>query len=254
MKHIALLLGCLIVIASSAIQGMSQWNTRTGARVPQLVAAPLKITTPAITRSAKGWTRQPLVQVENVSTKPIEYLTIEVTLPGVTDQFMLAFGKQPGKPFDHNIKALQPGAKIDLSVDQNACELMKQRLREMDARSLAGERATTKINGVIFNDETAWFNGLPHVMEPNNPLRWKVVRNTSLASSPSDSPAFSFLKVGARENSNIICWEILGTGYVDCCGVLQATQIMVKGTGDWTPEDIETECCRWRVAIECFPV
>ncbi len=185
-------------------------------------------------------------------SKPIEYLTIEVTLPGVTDHFMLAFGKQPGKPVDNNIQALQPGAKINLNVDQHACELMKKRLREMDARALSGDHATTKINGVIFNDETAWFNGLPHVMEPNNPLVWNVVRNTSKASAQTDSPAFSFLKVGARENSNIICWEILGTYYVDCCGIPQASLFMLKGTGDWSPERHEEACCEWVAAIECI--
>jgi len=257
MKYTALLLGCLIVIATSALQGMSQWNTRTGARGQQLVAAPLNITTPAINarttgtdRSGEGWVSQPLVQVENVSNKPIEYLTIQITLPGMTDSFMLAYGKQPGKPADNSIQALQPGQKIDLIVDQHACELMKKRLRKMDTRTLAGIQATAKINGVIFNDETAWFNGLPHVMEPKNPLNWRNTR----ASAATDSPAFNFLKVGLRENSAIVCWEILGTYYVDCCGIQQASLLMVKGTGDWSPERHTDECCDWVAAVECNPL
>lgn len=117
----------------------------------------------------------------------------------------------------------------------------------------AGNQATAKINGVISNDETAWFYGLLHVMEPNNPLMWNVVRNTSTALAATDSPAFNFLKVGLRENSIIICWTILGTGYADCCGIQQATVAIVKGTGDWLPERHNEECCNWTAAVECNP-
>jgi hypothetical protein len=249
MKYTALLLGCLIVIAASALQGMAQWSAITRTRGPQLVPTPLNITTPAINARAtrSGWLSQPLVQVENVSNKPIEYLTIEIKLPGVTDSFMLAYGKQPGKPADNNIQALQPGQKINLIVDQHACELKKKRLREIDTRALNGNQATAKINGVIFNDETAWFNGLPHVMEPNNPLVWNVARNTASA----ESPAFKFLKAGLREESIIICWTIMQTNYVDCCGIQQASVFMVKGTGDWSPERHNEECCNWTAAVEC---
>jgi hypothetical protein len=253
MKYTALLLGCLIVIAASALQGRSQLNIRTGASGPQLVAAPLNITTPAIkARSAESWLSQPLVQVENVSNKSIEYLTIEVTVPGMTESFMLAYGKQPGKPANNSIQALQPGQKINIVVDQHACELKKKRLREIDTRTLNGIQATAKINGVIFNDETAWFYGLPHVMEPNNPLRWNVVGAST--ASATNSPAFKFLKVGLRESSPIVCWTIIGSGYVDCCGIQQATVFMVKGTGDWSPERHDEECCDWVAAVECNPV
>jgi hypothetical protein len=105
MKYTALLLGCLIVIATSPLQGMSQWDTRTGARVPQLVAAPLNI-----------------------------------------------------------------------------------------------------------------------------------------------------LKVGFQESSAIVCWEILGTYYVDCCGIPQASLFMLKGTGDWSPERHVEQCCEWVAAVECIPL
>lgn len=264
MKHAGLLLGCLIVITSSALQALPQSRTRTGAVAPELVAEPIKVTTPTINarttrtdRSARGWLSQPLVQVENVSNKTIEYLTIEVKLPDVIDPFMLAFGQQPGKPAANNVHALQPGAKINLSVDQHACDLMQKRLREIDGRWLGGNHPATKINGVVFNDQTAWFNGLPHAMEPNNPLRWTVVRRTSRASAPNDWPMFSFLKVGLRGNRNsesnqTICWEILGTDFVDCCGIQQAFTLMYKGSGEWEPLDHFTECCFWREAVPCF--
>lgn len=251
MKYAGLLLGCLIVVSASTLQAMAQSRSK-------LVPAPLKVTTPAINaqRSAKAWLSQPLVQVENVSNKPIEYLTIEAMLPGVTEPFMLAFGRQPGKPADNNGPALQPGAKINLSVDQHVCDVIKKSLLKIDARSLNGNHAITKISGVVFNDQTAWFSGLPHVMEPNNPLRWNVVRSTTRASKSNDSPMFSFLKVGLRSNANtepspVVCWEILGTDFVDCCGTLYPFTLMFKGSGEWEPLDHVTSCCTWREAVEC---
>lgn len=250
MKYAGLLLGCIIAITASALPAMAQSRT----------SSPLKVTTLTInartTRTAKAWLPQPLVQVENVSNKTVEYLTIEATLPGVTEPFMLAYGRQPGKPADNNAQVLQPGAKIDLSVDQHSCDVIKKSLLNVDARSLSGNHATIKISGVVFNDQTAWLNGLPHVMEPNNPLRWNVVRNTSKTATLNDSPMFSFLNVGLRENSNakanrIICWEILSTDFIDCCGIQYPFTLMAKGSGEWEPLDHVTSCCTWREPIEC---
>ena len=257
MKHAGLLLGCLIVITASALQAMPQSRNTTGAVGPQLIAPPLKVTTPAIDRrSARGWLTQTIVQVENVTNKPIEYLTIEASLPGATAPFMLAYGQQPGKPAANTVVLLQPGTKINLNVDQNTCELTKKRLLEINPRSLAGNHATVRINGVIFNDQTAWFDGLPHVMEPNNPLHWNVVRSTA-AATPTDSPVFGFLKVGFRENSNAspnyeLCWERWGTEWVDCCGLQQASAIMVQALGGiWEPVYMGSGCCEWVKQVGC---
>jgi hypothetical protein len=251
MKNAGLFLGCLLVITASALQGMAQSRS-------QVVPEPLKVTTPTINaqRSARAWLSQPLVQVENVSNKPIEYLTIQVALPGVAEPFMLAYGQQPGKPADKNVQALRPGAKVNLSVDQHTCDVIKQNLLKLDARSLSGKQAITKISGVVFNDETAWFNGLPHVMEPNNPLHWNVVRSTTRVSKPADAPMFSFLKVGLKSNLNtepsrLVCWEILSTDFIDCCGYQYPFTLMYKGSGEWEPLDHVTSCCTWREAVEC---
>src|SRR5215213_313551 len=258
MKHARLLLGCLIVITSSALQAMPQSRTRNTV-VPQLVTNPIRVTTPAINAPksrSNGWITQTIVQVENVSNKPIEYLTIEATLPGVTEPFMLAYGQQPGKPAVNNVTPLQPGAKIDLRVDYHTCELSQRRLLAIAARSLAGNHATARINGVIFNDRTAWFDGLPHVMEPNNPLRWTIVRSTS-AVTPNELPMFGFLKVGFRENNNPkpsydLCWERWGTEWVDCCGLQRSSAILVQAFGGiWEPLQMGNECCQWIKQVDC---
>jgi hypothetical protein len=238
MKQVGLLLGSLILIASSAPHTTAQ----------RLAAEPVKVTTPTID-ARKSLTGQTIVQVENISNKPIEYLTIEAKLPGVTDPFMLAYGQQPGKPAANGVKALQPGAKINLSVNQHACELTQKRLLAINTRSRTGDHATTMINGVIFNDQTAWFDGLPHVMEPNNPLHWNVVESTS----QNDSPMVSFLKAGFRETNNPdLCWKRVGTQFVDCCGLQQASAILVQVFGGiFEPFEVETECCSWTKAVGC---
>lgn len=256
MKHAGLLLGCLIVITLSALQAMPQSRNTL---VPQLVAEPIKVTTPTINtnRSANTWISQPIVQVENISNKPIEYLTLEVMLPGATTPIQLAYGQQPGKPAAKTVELLQPRAKIDLSVDHHACESLKAGLLKIDPRTLAGSHATARVNGVVFNNQTAWFDGLPHVMEPNNPRRWKVVKSTANV-SPNDS--FGFLKVGVRENTRPnydMCWDRLGTEYVDCCGFARPSAILVQVWGGiFEPFPMFSECapgvfCEWTKAVLC---
>lgn len=264
MKHVGLLLGCLILITASALQATAQ--SRNRAVVPQIVADPIKVTTPTINtrkgRSAGGWISQPLVQVENISSKPITYFMIEATLPGVKAPFMLAYGQIPGKQPTSNVNPLQPGAKIDLSVDHHACEWVKKRLIETDTRTLTGNHATARINGVVFNDQTAWFDGLPHVMEANNPLRWKVVRSTAALSDLNSSPIFSFLKAGYRESNSLtprpqMCWDRLGTEYVDCCGFQMPSAILIQMWGGiFEPFPMQSECdpgvyCEWTKALGC---
>lgn len=238
MKNAGLLLGCLLVITASALHATAQ----------RLVPEPIKVTTPALD-ARKSLASQTIVQVENISNKPIAYLTIEATLPGMTAPFMVAYGEQLGQPAANGIKALQPGAKINLSVDQHACDLTKQRLLKINARSLAGNHATARINGVVFNDQTAWFDGLPHVMEPNNPLKWNVVRDVS----QNNSPVFSFLKAGFRENNSPdLCWDRIGTQFVNCCGFQQASAILVQAFGGiFEPLDMSDECCEWTKAVGC---
>lgn len=261
MKQLSLLLGCLILIASSTLEAMAQSRTR----VPQVVAEPIKVTTLIINEGKSrdtSWVSQPIVQIENISKKPIEYLMIEATLPGVTAPFMLAYGHVPGKPATGTVGPLQPGAKIYLSVDDHACEWTTKRLLEIDARSLSGKLATARINGVVFTDQTAWFDGLPHVMEPNNPLRWNIVRSTT-ALELNSSPVFSFLKAGYRGSNSFapnpqMCWDRLGTEFIDCCGFQQPSAILVQVFGGiFQPEPMSSECepgvfCEWTKAVGCF--
>lgn len=141
---------------------------------------PIKIT-PLSLNTKKTWLAKPVIEVENTSRKPIEYLVIEITLPrdAATKEiapFMLVYGQTPGRE-SNLVPALQPGAKISLSVNKNACDWVKSQLSAI--RPMVGSRTNTRINAVVFGDKTAWFDGLLHNQDPINPSRWLVMRNSA---------------------------------------------------------------------------
>ena len=253
MKHLTLLAGCLIFLTASSAQSFAQQRSATKPDgVSDTIAEPIKVTALTLKtgkkqpgRSALGnddWTTQPVVQVENVSGKVIKYLVVELSLPGVKSgssnrPFMLAYGQLPGtKPSSELVETLQPGARIDLTVDRNACEAVKSHLHAKINPPAAG-RVTTRINGVVFANGTAWIDGLMHVADPNDPLRWNVAsEDQTQADLLMDTPGFKFTPAsylaGLHRPLNGPCWKRLGTQWVDCCGGLQAASaIMVQVWG-----------------------
>ncbi|HEV7683240.1 MAG TPA: hypothetical protein VGO68_14015 [Pyrinomonadaceae bacterium] len=253
MKHLTLLVGCLIFLTTSSIQSFAQQSSATKTdSVSDTIAEPIKVTAFTLRtgknqpgRSALGigdWITQPVVQVENISGKAIKYLVVEISLPSVKSgstsrPFMLAYGQLPGtKPSSKPIETLQPGARIDLTVDQNACEAVKSHLLA-NSNPPAGSRVKTRINGVVFANRTAWIDGLMHVADPNDPLRWNVAsENQTQADLSMDVSTFKFAPVsylsGPHRPLNGPCWKRLGTQWVDCCGGLQAASaIMVQVWG-----------------------
>jgi hypothetical protein len=252
MKHLTLLMGCLIFLTASSAQSFAQQSSKTKTDgVSDTIAAPIKVTAFTLRtgknqpgRSALGsanWTTQPVVQVENVSGKVIKYLVVEISLPGVQSRsanrpFMLAYGQLPGtKPSSELVEALQPGAKTDLTVDRNACEAVKSHLLAK-SNLPSGSRVTARINGVVFANQTAWIDGLMHVADSNDPLRWNVPQSQNEADWALGSPIFKFTQASylapLHRPLNGPCWKRLGTQWVDCCGGLQAASaIMVQVWG-----------------------
>src|SRR5215217_9382111 len=129
MKYLALLAGCIIFLAACSTQAIAQQ-----ANDPLNSAPPIKITALTLNtrkstalRGANNWLTQPLVQVENTSANAIEYLVIEVSLPGAdSGPLMLGYGQTPGrKSFLHVTQPLQPGNKVSLSVSRNTCDAVQ---------------------------------------------------------------------------------------------------------------------------------
>lgn len=261
MKYLALLAGCFIFLTAFSVPSMAQ----TAALDPE-VAPPLKVTALTLNASktrralkSSEWLSQPLVQVENTSNNNIEYLVIEVSLPGTTNSpLMLAYGQTPGyKPLP-NVVALQPGKKINLSVSRNACDAVHSRLLASGGQLPSGSRVSTRINAVVFTNRTAWFDGLIHVPDPNDPLRWRVAENLDHAGLSGSSPLFNFLPAAFRPKiTPAPCWKRIGTQWVDCCGVQIASAILANVWGGiLEPFPMSSQCedgsfCNWIKAVEC---
>lgn len=264
MKYLTLLAGCFVLLVASSLQVVAQ--QRVAGNVPDSgVAPPIKLTAVSVNTGRKtngSWLNEPLVQVENTSGKIIRYMVIEISLPGAkpatTGPLMLAYGQAPGKTVP-DVASLKPGMKVGLSIDGNACDAIKASLFKSGIRLPAGSRVGTRINGVVFADKTAWFDGLTHVADPMDPMRWKVVENLDSAGLSGVTPQFSFLPAAFRPKSAPdLCWKRIGTQWVDCCPGLQiASAIMVQVFGGiFEPFPMIHECgdgsyCEWIKQVGC---
>jgi hypothetical protein len=206
--------------------------------------------------------------VKNTSGKAIEYLVLEISIPSIKSlndksPLMLAFGQAPGqKSPAKSVETLQPGAVVNLTVDRNACDVVKSRLLTSDPTLPSDSRLTTRINGVIFADGTAWFDGLPHVADSNNPLRWNVVEESSSQAYLDYAPLF---KIGNVSYSAGLfatsrpdqCWKRMGTEWVECCGLMRASAILMQMWGGiYEPFLMTSECedgshCEWVKQLFC---
>ena len=269
MKYLTSLVGCFIFLVALSPQVVAQQPAARNV-LDSGVAPPIKLTAVPINtgsnRAGKtngSWLTEPLVQVENTSGKTIQYMVIEVTLPEAkpttNGPLMLAYGQPPGKSLPNVIESLQPGMKVALSIGRNACDSVKSHLLKSGIRPTAGGPVSTRINAVIFTNGTAWFDGLSHVADPKNPMRWNVVENLDLAGLSSASPLFSFMPAAFRpKRTPELCWKRLGTETVDCCPGLQiASAIMVQVFGGiFEPFPMTHECgdgssCEWIKQVAC---
>jgi hypothetical protein len=263
-------------LSASFVQSSAQERTTTTPANTQLfITEPLRITTFALntgktqaarSAAAKGsWLNQPILQVENISGKTIKYLVVEIGIPGTQSSsekspLILAFGQAPGQKSP--AQALQPGAKVKLSIARNTCDSVKSRLLASGAMPPEGSRATTRINGVIFADGTAWFDGLPHVADPNNPLRWNVVDESPNLAILNYAPFFRMANVSysaslVKASRPDMCWKRMGTEYVECCGLMRASAILMQMWGGiYEPFPMSTQCedgsyCEWVKQVFC---
>ena len=281
MKRLTLLTGCLIFLCALLAQSQAQQRSAAkAARINASLTEPLRITpftlktgTHRYGRSSpgnNGWISQPVIQVENISGKAIEYLVIEISFP-VTESMsaqsplMLAYGQAPGqKSSSRSAEALQPGARINLTIDRNAGNAVKSRLLASGTRPPNGSRATTRINGVVFADRTAWVDGLLHVADSSNPLRWNVIEQRPSQASLNDAHLFKMAKASYTFPLKVFrpeqCWKRMGTEWVTCCDgfpVMASAILMQMFGGIYEPHYMSTTCpdgettCDWVKAVGC---
>lgn len=282
MKYLTFLVGCLIFLCAPSSRSIAQERTASkAAEINSSLAEPIRITPLSLqtgeSRAARSraenvnWVNQPVLQVENISGKSIKYLSIEISFPGAESlsaqsPLTLAYGQSPGqKALSTLATVLQPDTKINLSVGQNASDAVKSRLLASHLRPPSGSRATARIGSVIFTDGTAWFDGLLHVADPDNPLRWTVAGKTLSRMDFNYMPLFQMMKASYRaepvaSTALAPCWDRIGTEWVSCCdgpfGNYSAILVQVWG-GLWEPHTVSTTCpdgettCEWIKQVGC---
>ena len=263
MKYLTLLAGCFVVLVMSSLQVGAQQRTADNV-LDSGVALPIKLTAVDVNtgnRKTNGsWLTEPLVQVENTSGKIIQYMVIEISLPDAkSTTVMLAYGQTPGKSLPDVGASLKPGMKVGLSIDRNACEAVKSTLLKSGIRPPAGSHVGTRINAVVFANGTAWFDGLLHVADPKDLMRWLVAENLDRAGLSGASPLFSFMPAAFRPKvTPELCWKRLGTELIDCCPGLQiASAMMVQVFGGiYEPFPMTHQCgdgssCEWIKQVAC---
>lgn len=273
MKRLTFPAGCIIFLcALFALWLVPARVVTKAAGINPLLPEPIKVTPLSIKSDPNrkgsvndGWVTQPLVQVENTSGKAIKYLTVEVSFPGsdaLKVPFVLGYGQAPGqKAASGSQAALQPGARVALSVRENGCGSIAARFLSKKISPPSGLSMTTRVSGVIFADETAWFDGLAHVPDKNNPLRWYVVGENPERAALNPAALFTAASLRAevsRSHAQEGCYRRLGTEYVACCnGFTYPSAILYQSFGGlYEPFIITVQCengdtCEYVKAVPC---
>ena len=208
MKRPPFLAGCLILFCAALALWVAPRRTAIMASgITSPLAEPIKVTPLALSADGRlaasdDWLERPVVQVENTSGRPIRYLVVEVSFPGAESSgqqplFLLAHGQAPGrKPAPKAAGALQPGAKVNLTVSQNGCSGARSPLQAGTGRPSSGSRPTSQINAVVFEDGTAWVGGMLYVADSSNPRRWNPVGAGPGHGASSPEPRVRAMKAG----------------------------------------------------------
>ena len=256
MKRFSFLAGCTIL--SFALFALWLAPTRVVTKAVEInpkSPEPIKVTPLAIksdqnrkTRESGSWVNQPLVQIENISGKAIKYLTVEISFPGsdaLKMPFMLTYGQSPGrKAASAPGGLLQPGARINLTVGENGCGRIGTRFLAQKIAPPPGLTMTTTISGVIFADETAWFDGMLHVPDKNNPLRWYVVGVNPDSLNPATLlKATSIGAASARAHAPQGCYRKIGTEFIECCDFTFPSAILSQDPFGYDEPLVLTHTC-----------
>lgn len=159
------------------------------------------------------------MQIQNTSSKPIQYMVIHAVIAGSKGPFRvpLVFGHAlVPNPRSNKVEILEPGAKSNLRVGKGLCDRIKQQIANME-RIPSREEIQTKINVVVFKDKTAWAAGELFLPDPTDPLRWnaasELVRKTS---SSSDVFGFKYSKV-SNNTLTTDCYRTVQGNMQYCC-------------------------------------
>lgn len=274
MKRHSILAGCLILLcALLALWIATDHTTTIAAELDSPRGEPIKVT--PLMLKADGsmnssdnadWVNKPLIQVENISGKAIQYLVVEISFPGAASSdaqapLILAYGQAPEqKPSSIVVKALEPEAKVNLTINKNGCREVSSLLTAKGVQP--PHSVASQINVVIFADGTAWFEGVLHVRDQNNPLKWNPIGVSPSRADLNLAPLFKTAKVsyrggGVSASSEGQCWDKNGFEMVECCGFMHGSSLFQPDPfGLYEPFFVSLTCsdestCGWYKPVGC---
>lgn len=202
------------------------------------------------------------IQVQNTSTRPIQYLVIHAEVPAGKDPIRVPvkFGNAPVPNSNARLELLQPGAKATLIASKNLCERLTKDLA-LVKRIPSSEEIQTMINVAIFADRSAWTNGQMNYPDPENDFRWisasELARTKRLQAEEIFGVKFS--KANHKtESSKRTCFRFTGGQLQACCDDMFVMSATFTGdpNGHVQPTPNEAccspgNCCEYDVSGPC---
>ena len=197
-----------------------------------------------------SWLEGLEVQIENVSTKPIQYLVMHVELPGSV-RVPMAYGQVDSK--SGKVAPLQPGGKVNLRASTDACERLKEQFAASELVPSANE-IRPNLHVALFADRTAWRAGRLHYPDPSNSKKWIAAEELARGETQVNEPfGMSFLKASFKPKSQT-CYRYVGFHWEPCCGSLFVgdSDFLEDPTGNVHPNIAEACCSQSQGGGCCF--
>lgn len=188
------------------------------------------------------------IQVQNTSSRPIQYLVIHAEIPAgkYPIRVPVTFGNAPVPASRAKIELLQPGAKATLIASKNLCDRLTKDLASTGRIPSSNEIQTT-INVAIYADRSAWAEGQMNYPDPGNGWRWiaasELARTTKLPAEEILGVKFS--KANHKtESSKGGCFRRTGFQLQACCDDLFVMTATFTGDPNGTVQpDVDEACC-----------
>lgn len=134
------------------------------------------------------WLGNTLFQVENVSSKPIIYLRVNIWFPeteasGPVMVYPITFGQRPGSKLQKGDPLLfMPKETLDVSLAAKYDEISRFLIERRSIESI--QKIRLEVSFIVFDDSTAWSVGTFMTRDPDNSDRYIPVQ----ASLPERKP------------------------------------------------------------------
>jgi hypothetical protein len=200
------------------------------------------------------------IQVQNTSTRPIQYLVIHAEIPAgkFPVRVPVTFGNAPVPNTNAKVELLQPGAKTTLIASKSLCERLT---KDLAATKLipSSEKIQTTINVAIYADRSAWAEGEMNYPDPQNGFRWlSAAEIARTKTSPAEEILGVKLSKANHKSSTGGCFRRTGFQLQSCCDDLFLMTATFTGDPNGTvqpgPEEAccsPGNCCEYNVSEPC---